>query len=87
MNGQDKLWAARRNVMDMIVEAVEADDPDLWDELDSKITDVLVVYRRSQSSLPKERPVPVQLTPGQLAEMAFCSAVADFAMEIEEEES
>ncbi len=75
----------KRQIAKYLEEMEEADDTDLYEEMLVKMLDVLIVFRRSQSTLPAERSAPVQLTPGQLAEMAFCAAVADFAMELEEE--
>ncbi len=52
MSEQGRLWAARRSVMDKINEANQAADVDLWEELDGKVTDIMVTWRRAKTKLP-----------------------------------
>lgn len=74
------IEACKREIARYLDELDRTDDLDLWEETAAKMNDVLVVFRRLQE--PSGR---IRLTPGQMAEAAFCAAIADFADEIENE--
>ncbi len=77
---QQKIEACRREIERHLEEARKINDLDLWQEIDGKLSDIMIVFRRSNLA---PAPKPVQITPAQLAEQAFCSAVADFESESE----
>lgn len=68
------IAACQLSVRSLIEEAEKADDLDLWEEIDGKLTDVMLTYRRSLQ--PPEPRRGLTLSPAQIDSMEFDHAMA-----------
>lgn len=77
-----ELWqkplirSSKQDIQQILDEVEQIDDLDLWNEVRAKLTDVIVVYRRSQQRSPTHFTFSDGVT-RDLTEMAYAHAVAE----------
>jgi Mg/Co/Ni transporter MgtE len=79
-----KIEKHKRDIASYLDELDEADDADLWEEMDGKMFDVMLVYRRSQES-----PETFTFSDGEtrnLTAMAASHAVAEVHPELDQDD-